>query len=168
MTRASDARRDAEFTVFVAARRTHLRRIAYAVCGDWHAADDLLQTALTKLYVAWPRVRRDGSEEAYCRRIIVRSNIDEHRRPWRRRESSGLDGHDAAAEPGLPTEDRSALLDALHALPDMQRRTVLLRHWLGLSVEETAAELGIAEGTVKSHTSRGVAALRGVLAPEPR
>jgi RNA polymerase sigma-70 factor (sigma-E family) len=154
------SRRDEEFTEFVASRQVHLRRIAYAVCGDWHRADDLLQTALTKLYVAWPRLRRDGREEAYVRQIIVRADIDEHRRPWRR-EQAGLDErHDGPAREGLAVEERSALFEALQALPVMQRKAVVLRHWLGLSVEETAAELGISEGTVKSHTSRGVAALR--------
>jgi RNA polymerase sigma-70 factor (sigma-E family) len=158
------AQRDREFTEFVAARQQHLRRIAYAVCGDWNRADDVLQSALTKLYVAWPRVRRAGTEEAYLRRIIVRTDIDEHRRAWRRREQPGLDGHDRAAREGLGVEDRSELFEALQSLPEMQRKTVLLRHWLGLSVEETAAELGIATGTVKSHTSRGVASLQQVLA----
>ena len=154
--------RDDEFAAFVAARQTHLRRIAYAVCGDWHRADDLLQTALVKLYVAWPRLHRDGREEAYTRQIIVRANIDEHRRPWRR-EQSGLDGHDPVARTGLPVEDRSALFDALQALPVMQRKVVVLRHWLGLSVEETAHELGISTGTVKSHSSRGIEKLQAVL-----
>ena len=161
MNRAS---RDDEFAAFVAARQTHLRRIAYAVCGDWHRADDLLQTALVKLYVAWPRLHRDGREEAYTRQIIVRANIDEHRRPWRR-EQSGLDGHDPVARTELPVEDRSALFDALQALPVMQRKVVVLRHWLGLSVEETAHELGISTGTVKSHSSRGIEKLQAALAP---
>ncbi len=159
----SSAERDASFTEFVTARRTHLRRIAYAICGDWHRADDLLQTALTKAYVAWPRIRRDGSEEAYVRRIIVNADLDERRRPWRR-ERPGLDGlPEQPARPTLPTEERTALFDALQALPTMQRRTVVLRHWLGLSVEETATELKIGVGTVKSHSSRGLAALQVVL-----
>jgi RNA polymerase sigma-70 factor (sigma-E family) len=160
----AQARRDAEFTDFVAARRTHLRRIAYAICGDWHQADDLLQIALTRLYRAWPRVRRDGREEAYARRIIVRANVDDRRRPWRRHEQAGLDGHETSVRDGLTVEDRSALVEALQELPVMQRKTVLLRHWLGLSVEETAAELGIAAGTVKSHTSRALHALQSTLA----
>ncbi len=154
--------RDDEFSEFVAARQVHLRRIAYAVCGDWHQADDLLQTALVKLYVAWPRLRLDGREEAYTRQIIVRASIDASRRPWRR-ERSGLDGHDPVARPGLPVEERSALFDALQDLPAMQRKVVVLRHWLGLSVEETARELGIATGTVKSHSSRGLDRLKTVL-----
>jgi RNA polymerase sigma-70 factor (sigma-E family) len=158
----SPAQRDAGFSEFVAARQTHLRRIAYAVCGDWHQADDLLQTALVKLYVAWPRLRREGREEAYVRRIIVRANIDEHRRPWRR-ERAGLDGHDPSAPETLAFEERSAMFEALQSLPVMQRKTVLLRHWLGLSVEETAQELRISPGTVKSHTSRGLDKLQAAL-----
>jgi RNA polymerase sigma-70 factor (sigma-E family) len=162
MSRASRGSRDAEYAEFVAARQVHLRRIAYAVCGDWHRADDLLQTALVKLYVAWPGLHRDGREEAYVRQILVRANIDESRRPWRR-ERSGLEGHDPAAPEGFALEERSALFDALQALPPMQRRTVLLRHWLGLSVEETAHELRISTGTVKSHTSRALEKLQQVL-----
>ena len=156
---------DAAFSDFVAARQAHLRRIAYALCGDWHRADDLLQTALTKLYVAWPRIRHAGGEEAYCRQIMVRANIDESRRPWRReRPSDRLPDH-PADEP-TPVEERSALFEALQALPAQQRKVVVLRHWLGLSVRETAAELGINEGTVKSHSSRGLASLEQVLAPQ--
>ena len=156
------ADRDAAFSEFVRARRTHLRRIAYGVCGDWHGADDLVQTALVKLYVAWPRVRRDGGEEAYARTIIVRSHIDETRRPWRRETSARRTAGGCGTEP-FPLEERDALFDALLALPLQQRKVVLLRHWLGLSVAETAAELGISQGTVKSHSSRALAALQEVL-----
>ncbi len=154
--------RDAEFTEFVAARQSHLRRIAYALCGDWHRADDLLQTALTKLYVAWPRIRNRGGEEAYCRQIMVRANIDESRRPWRRERPSDQLPDLPGAEP-TAFEERSALFDALQSLPAQQRKVVVLRHWLGLSVRETSIELGISEGTVKSHSSRGLASLQAVL-----
>ena len=156
--------RDAAFSEFVAARRGHLRRVAYAICGDWHRADDLVQTALVKLYVAWPRIERNGGEEAYVRTIIVRADVDEHRRPWRR-ELAGLPETDRPAREGLSVEDRSALFDALQALPVMQRKVVVLRHWLGLSVEETARELRIGTGTVKSHSSRGLEKLQSVLTP---
>lgn len=154
--------RDAAFTAFVEARRDHLRRTAYAVCGDWHRADDLVQTALVKLYAAWPRVRRAGSEEAYARTIIVRAAIDEARRPWRRERPT--DELPDRAEPDAPyaldAREHDELFEALQRLPAMQRSAVVLRHWLGLSVEETAATLRIGEGTVKSHTSRGLSALR--------
>ena len=150
--------RDTEFTLFVASRQGHLRRVAYALCCDPHRAEDLLQTSLAKLYVAWPRIRHDGEEEAYVRRIMVRANIDESRRPWRRERATD-DLGDRATPDTLPMEDRSALFEALQDLPVQQRKVVVLRHWLGLSIKETAAELGIGEGTVKSHSHRGLAAL---------
>lgn len=156
------ADREAEFTDFVAARQTHLRRVAYALCGDWHKAEDLLQTSLTKLYVAWPRLGPDSSPEAYVRRIMVRANIDESRRPWRRERPTDELTDRPAAE-GTSYEDRSALFEALQSLPEMQRKVVVLRHWLGLSVREAAEELGISEGTVKSHSHRGLTALEQVL-----
>ena len=149
---------------FVASRQGHLRRIAYALCGDRHRAEDLLQTSLTKLYVAWPRIKHDGDEEAYVRRIMVRANIDESRRPWRRERATD-DLGDRATSEGMPPEERSALFEALQALPLQQRKVVVLRHWLGLSVKETATELGLSEGTVKSHSHRGLAALEGSLSP---
>lgn len=156
------AEREAAYVEFVAARQAHLRRIAFGICGDWHQAEDLLQTSLVKLYVAWPRVRRDGREEAYVRRIMVRAQIDETRKPVRR-ERPGLDGLDPVAADPVSPEDRSALFDALQELPLMQRKVVLLRHWLGLSVREAAQELGISEGTVKSHSSRGIEKLQAAL-----
>ncbi len=150
----------------MAARQTHLRRVAYALCGDWHRAEDLLQTAFVKLYVAWPRLRDPAAAEGYARRILVRANVDESRRPWRR-ERPGLDGHDRAAATGPAYEERSALVEALQQLPAMQRKVVVLRHMLDLTVSQTADELGIGEGTVKSHSSRGLAALeRALLAAE--
>lgn len=156
------AEREAAYIEFVTTRRPHLRRIAYVICGDWTQADDLLQQALLKLYVAWPRVHRDGREEAYLRRILLNANIDESRRPWRRERSTDRLPDHPAREP-LAVEERSALMEALHLLPTMQRKCVLSRHWLGLSVAETSAELGIPEGTVKSYTSRGLATLEDVL-----
>jgi len=152
--------RDTEFTAYVAARQGHLRRVAYAVVGDWALAEDVLQTALAKLYVAWPRLHRDGREDAYVRQIIVRCHLDERRRGWFRRERPGLDGHDGPGRAPLPLEESSALFDALQELPPMQRRVVVLRHWLGLSVEETAADLQISTGTVKSYSHRALDRLR--------
>lgn len=153
------------FEEFVAARRTHLRRIAYGVCGDWVAAEDLVQTALAKLYVAWPRVHTQDAEEAYARRIIVRASIDESRRPWQR-ERSGLEGFDHPAPAGSDPGDRHDLVVALATLPVMQRKVVVLRHWVGLSVRETATELGIGEGTVKSYTSRALEKLHALMTQE--
>lgn len=152
--------RDVEFGQFVAARRTRLYRTAYLLCGDPHLAEDLVQTALAKLYAAWPRVARADNVDAYARRTVVNAHVDETRRGWRRERAMG----DALPEP--PHEDRAtpedadALWAALRALAPGQRRVVVLRHYWGLSVEETAADLGISPGTVKSQTSDALAALR--------
>jgi RNA polymerase sigma-70 factor (sigma-E family) len=157
---------DASYVEFVTAHQARLRRIAYAVCRDDSRAEDVLQEAFVKLYLSWSKVRLQGVEEAYARRIIVNADIDDRRRPWRRHRTAASDEHLArvAAPEPLSVEDRSELLEAVRALPAMQRRTVVLRHLVGLTVEETAAELGIGEGTVKSHTSRGLATLRDSLA----
>jgi RNA polymerase sigma-70 factor (sigma-E family) len=159
------SQRDAEFEAYVAAARPRLRRLAYSLCGDWHAADDVVQTALAKLYVVWPRVSRASDQDAYVRRTVARTTIDESRRPWRR-ERSGLEGHDRSYDDERPIRDD--LVSALQRLPEMQRKAVVLRHWLGLSVAETASDLGIAEGTVKSHTSRALAALHELMSEVDR
>lgn len=152
---------DAEFTQYVAARRKTLLTAAYFCCGSWNHAEDVLQTALAKLYVAWPRVRRRGTEEAYVRRIIVNAAIDEGRRPWRREHPV-----DAIPERGYEPLDRaesSELMTAIAALPPRQRQVLVLRHWLGMSVDETANDLGISPGTVKSQTAQALKHLRSAL-----
>lgn len=154
--------RDAEFSEFVAAHQRQLRRFAYSLCGDWSQAEDLLQTALTKLYVAWPKVRERSSEHSYARQIIMRARVDESRRPWRR-EHSGLEGFDHPAAPSPDIHDRDELIQALAQIPKRQREVVVLRHLMGLSVEQTADELGLAPGTVKAHTHRALPRLRELL-----
>jgi RNA polymerase sigma-70 factor (sigma-E family) len=161
------ATRDEEYSEYVAQRRTQLRRIAYLLCGDVHKAEDLVQTALLKLYVAWPRVRRAGNVDAYARRILVNSGIDESRRPWRR-EDVGLDGVEVLMQEDFAVEDRRVLIEALASLPIGQRQVVVLRYFVGLSVEETAADLHCKPGTVKSQCSRALARLNDLLTAQFR
>jgi len=164
---ARPRRHEAAFSDYVVASQDRLRRVAYALCGDWHLADDLLQEALTKLYLAWPRLREDHDPDGYVRTILVRTSIDAHRRRQRRVRTVTLGAdRDVAEAPGSPVEERDALITALQALPEQQRKVVVLRHWLGLSVRETSVELGINEGTVKSHSSRGLASLERALSPQ--
>lgn len=155
--------RELAYVEFAASRRDQLRRIAYGMCGDWHKADDLVQNALIKLYVAWPRVVRGGREDAYVRKILLNAAIDDSRRPSRRERATD-ELPEVVAPASTALEDHDSLVAAMQTLPAQQRATVLLRHWLGLSVAETANELGIAEGTVKSHCSRGLETLRGLMA----
>lgn len=153
--------RDEAFSAFVRERQAHLLRIAHALTGQRSSAEDLLQTALVKLYVAWPRLRRPEAAEAYARTTMVRAHIDETRRPWRREVPSEAlpDRADSAADTAAGAGDET-LLAALGALTPMQRSVVVLRHWLDLSVEQTARELGISTGAVKTHSHRAIAALR--------
>jgi RNA polymerase sigma-70 factor (sigma-E family) len=146
------------FRAFAWSQRAKLRRTAYLLCGDWHQADDLVQITLVKLYVAWKRVRSGENPEAYTRRILTRSFLDERRRPWRREALAGTVEDRAAARHSA--EDRLDLRAALALLPPGQRATIVLRFWADASVAETAEALNCSEGTVKSQTARAIAALR--------
>ncbi len=156
---------DEAFASYVAQRRLQLFRTACLLCGDPHQAEDIVQDALARLYVAWPRASRAHDIDGYVRRTIVNTHLNQVRRPWRREKVSSTLG-EQPAEVHLATEDLQVLWAALRRLPLGQRRVVVLRHYLGLSVEETAADLGISAGTVKSQTSDALAALRRALATE--
>src|SRR5262249_36617405 len=150
------------FSEYVVARRPLMYRTAWVLCGDHHQAEDLVQHVLTRLYVAWPRVARMDSVDGYVRAMLVNANLDRVRR---RRETVDLRGFDQPA--GAVDHDAALdLRDALAELAPGQRRAVALRHLWGLSVEETAAVLGIAPGTVKSQTADAVRRLRVLLAPQ--
>lgn len=159
--------RDAEFGDFLDSRAVVMRRTAYLLCGgDWHRAEDLVQITLTKVYVAWPRLRRDGSVDAYSRKVMVRSAIDESRRAFRRRESIVEELPEVAGPPN-GVDEAVDVRRALARLPAGQRAVVVLRYWEDLSVTETAALLGKSEGTVKSQAAKGLATLRRLLAENP-
>lgn len=146
------------FRAYATSSRAALRRTAYLLCGDWHKADDLVQSALVKLYVAWPRLRSTEAPGAYTHRILVRCFLDERRRPWRREASLDLAEHEPALE--RSTDELLDLRAALVRLPRRQRATLLLRYWLDATVAETADTLGCSEGTVKSQTARALSSLR--------
>lgn len=155
--------RDQEFTAYYADRGARMRSYAYLLCGNWHLAEDLAQTAFVKLYLAWNRVNERSTLDQYLRRIITRSVLDEWRRPWRRERPTGslalLDR--ATADP--PADERIWLRRVLSDLPPRQRATLVLRFWEDLSVTQTAEVLGVSEGTVKSQTAHGLRALRDLL-----
>lgn len=161
--RSEQTARDAEFTEFVASRRVRLYRTAYLLCGDAHRAEDIVQQALAKLYVSWKRVRRADSVDAYARRSVLNVYLDDRSRASSREVVAPI--ADRAVRTGLAPEDADLLWQAIRELPEGQRRVVVLRHYWGLSVDETAADLGISAGTVKSQTSTALARLRGVLVP---
>jgi RNA polymerase sigma-70 factor (sigma-E family) len=155
------AEEERAYTEYVQGRVISLRRTAYRLCGDWQLAEDLTQSALIKLFIAWRRAREARSVDAYSQQILVRQWLDETRRPWRR-TTSVPDLPDAAARNDDPT-NRLVLITALAHVPPRQRAAVVLRFWEGLSVAETAEAMKCSQGTVKSQTSAGLAALRRLL-----
>lgn len=153
-----------EYVTCVTASAPMLVRFAYRRCGDWHRAEDAVQTALTKLYLAWPRLENRSLIDAYARRIVVRALIDERRLGWFRRELSTDELPDRAGpDPTAGTGDRVAVLAALSKVPPRQRAVLVLRFWEDRSVEQVAAHLGCSIGTVKSQSARGLRTLRGLL-----
>jgi RNA polymerase sigma-70 factor (sigma-E family) len=143
---------DSEFAASVLSSQRRLRRVAYLVCGDFHRAEDIVQTALAQVYARWDRIRREDGPEGYAHRAVVNAAIDERRRPWRREHATGfLPDRVAPADDGITP----AVLAALATLPRRQRAVVVLRYVEDLDVEQTAALLGISTGTVKSQGSAG-------------
>lgn len=152
------------FREFVTSQMASLRKLAYVTCGDWHVAEDAVANALVKLYPRWRKLERP---DLYAKTMVYHAAIDETRRSWRRERSAG----DAMPEvpqrdPAGAADERMRLRAALDTVPARQRAAVVLRHYLGLSLEDTAGVLGCTVGTAKSQASRGLAKLREVLANE--
>jgi RNA polymerase sigma-70 factor (sigma-E family) len=153
------ANRDREFTEFVIEQRAALVRLAaLLVSGDMAKAEDVVQTALTKLYLAWPRVRSDTAG-AYARRCVVNAAMDDHRSLFSRREEVSAQLPDlAAADP--QRGDAAELVAMLATLSAGMRAAVVLRYVEGLSIAEAADAMGCSEGNVKSQSARGLERLR--------
>jgi RNA polymerase sigma-70 factor (sigma-E family) len=155
---ATMATLDEEFSAFVAARADHLFRQAWLLTGSRPAAEDLVQTALTKAYAAWSRVRRADDPVAYVHGVLMKSFLSDRRR----RSSAEL----PVAEPRIETVaqpdpadvqvDRIALAGALATLSRTDRAVVVLRYWHDRSVDETAAALGLSEAAVKNRSLRAL------------
>lgn len=151
----------ADFTEWVAARQPALRRTAYLLCaGDGHAADDLTQATLAKMYVAWARLRDVHDIDAYARRVMVNEHRSLWRRAWRRHEVVA----EQVPEQPIAAQEYDGARDEVWALvqtlPRNQRAVIVLRYYEDLSEAEIAEALGISRGTVKSHASRALAKLR--------
>lgn len=153
--------RDREFSAFVSAQRAVLVRLAaLLLTGDRATAEDVVQTALTRLYVTWPKVRPD-TLNAYARRSVVNAVIDDRRKLFRRRERSQAELPDVTTVESRDV-DQTAVIALLSTLPARMRAAVVLRYIEGLNAAETADALGCSEGTVRSQSARGLERLRAV------
>lgn len=153
---------DPGFAAYVRGRQGHLLRVAVLLCGDVHAAEDLLQDALMKLMRHWRRVGA-GQPDAYVRTVMYRDNIDR----WKKRRLEVLTDEtpEVAVAYGAQWAQGRDVRDALQQLPTRQRAVLVLRYFEDLTEAETARVLGIAVGTVKSQAHDGLRTLRDLLGP---
>lgn len=157
---ADDERR---YVDYVSSRLTWLRKIAFLLCQDWHHADDVAQAAITKLYVHWRTASRADNLDGYVRRIVVHEFLGIKRTAWASRVDLSGDPPDDLVGPEDDPTTRMVVRRALAEVPPRQRAALVLRYYCELSVDETAAALGCAPGTVKSQTARGLQSLRRAL-----
>lgn len=155
-------RADDDFTDFVRAGSAALVRMAWVMTGDEQSARDAVQVALAKTWNRWGSVRRRDAPEVYVRRVIVTTVLS-----WRRRRAYNQELPTASVAERGETRDEIADLDlrlsvaaALAKLPARQRAVIVLRYLEDLSEQDTASVMGCSVGTVKSHTSRAMLALR--------
>ncbi len=154
------------FRDFVVGRSPVLLRTAYLLTGDWGHAEDLLQTALAKVYRAWDRLHDRESLEAYTRRVMVNTHTTWWRRAWKAERPTGALPDWPGPDVVSASDDRDRLRRALLTLPARQRACVVLRHYDDQSEAEVARLMGCSVGTVKSQCARGLARLREALAED--
>ncbi|WP_371496730.1 SigE family RNA polymerase sigma factor [Kitasatospora sp. NBC_00374] len=153
-----------DFEEFASTRARRLFHVAYMMCGDWHQAQDLVQTTLAKMFSIWGRLRRGQDEpglDAYARKVLLRYYLS-HRRLRKSTEiviAEVPDSPESALSPDL----RVTLTAALRLLPPRNRAVVVLRYLEDRSIEEVADLLGMSTGSVKSLNTRSLAKLRGIL-----
>ena len=158
---------DERFAAFVREHGERHLRAAVLLTGDWHAAEDLVQASLAKLYRAWPRLDTSADPGAYLRQVMVNTHRSWWRARWRREKPAadlpeGPDGDDHAERHALGVTVRQALA----RLPRQQRAVLVLRYFEDLPEAEVARLLGCSAGSVKTHAHRGLRALRAQLGGE--
>jgi len=153
------------FHEFVGARLEMWRRTAYLLSRDWHGADDLVGITVGQLYRNWSRAREADNIDAYVHGMLAHAFLDERRRPWRRERVEAEPAFDCGSVDLSMSaiEEREALLALVRQLPPRRRAVIVLRFYCDLSVAQTAAVIGLSEGTVKSQCARGLDALRHLL-----
>ncbi|MDQ2750033.1 MAG: SigE family RNA polymerase sigma factor [Actinomycetota bacterium] len=151
-------RDEAGFRSFVEANGATLLHAARLLTGDHHRGEDLVQGALTKVYLKWDRI---DTPLAYARKALVTGHIDSTRRKWwGERPTDVLPDQPGRADGLAASDERDELRRLLGELNPRERAVVVLRYYCDQSEHETAAALGIPVGTVKSTCARALARLR--------
>jgi RNA polymerase sigma-70 factor (sigma-E family) len=161
-------RADDGFAAFAASCSPALLRSARLLTGDHHLAEDLVQAVLLKLYLRWGRSRRWDSPPAYARRVLFTTYLAWSGRRWSGERATGaLPERPAAGPDPFADAETGPVQQALAGLPRGQRAVLVARFHEDLSVEQTAALLGITTGTVKSQTAKALDRMRQALVTEP-
>jgi RNA polymerase sigma-70 factor (sigma-E family) len=151
-------RDEAEFRAFVEANGATLLHAARLLTGDHHRGEDLVQTALTKVYLKWGRI---AAPLPYARRALVNAHIDQTRRRWwGERPTETLPEGSSELTTTAESDSRDELRRMLAGLAPKDRAVIVLRYYCDLSEQDTAATLGLPVGTVKSSCARALARLR--------
>jgi RNA polymerase sigma-70 factor (sigma-E family) len=151
---------DPVFRDYVRSRSRALVRTAYLLTGNMADAEDLVQSALAKTYVAWDRIQDRSALDGYVRRAIINTHISW----WRRRRVEEYPTDEIPDQAVVDHHEKSELQESLRRaidrLPQRMRAAVLLRYYDDMTEAEVAEVLGISLGTVKSTVSRAMAKLR--------
>lgn len=150
-----------DFADFVKGSQRRLIHLADLLTGDRGRAEDLVQHALVKVHLSWPRLR-SGNPEAYARTVLVHASVDLwRRRRWVEESDTKLMERPAPADHAADLAQRDAVMRALALLTRRERAVLVLRYYADLSELEIAREIGCRTGTVKSTSARAIAKLRG-------
>lgn len=148
-----------EFDRFYASTSGRVRAVAYALTGDWADAEDLVQDAFGAAHRNWAKVAAYDDPGAWVRRLVMNRSVSR----WRRLKREAALVLRLGSRTIEAVDDRDpidpAFWTAVRALPAQQARAITLYYLDDLSVEQVARELGCSEGSVKTHLSRGRAAL---------
>ncbi|MEO6510800.1 MAG: SigE family RNA polymerase sigma factor [Nocardioides sp.] len=155
----------ADFDDWVAARGPSLLRLAYVLTGNRADAEDAVQDALSRALPRWERIRAVGDPDAYVRRMVVNAHTSWWRK-FRRRETPVAEAFTPGTTDVTAGDEHDRVWRACLALPETQRVAVVLRYYEQLEYAEIAALTDVAEGSVRSRVSRGLAALRATLGEE--
>lgn len=148
-----------DFEDFVHATGNRLMRTAVLLCGDWHLAEDLLQTTYAKVYARWRKVSAAEEPLAYTRTVLLNTYLS-HRRLKRSTELPTESFPESAVANPNEQATRLDVLAAMRSLGAMDRAVLALRYWEDFSVSETARLLGMSEGAVRTRSTRATAKLR--------
>jgi RNA polymerase sigma-70 factor (sigma-E family) len=151
---------DSDFAEFVDGRFTALQRFGYLLTGEWHQAEDLVQTSLTKVWFHRKSLRTAAALESYTRTVMVNTSTQWWRRKWKGETPTERLPESAAPSAFGTVDDRDLLIRALSTLPRRTRAALALRYFEDLPEAEIAQIMGCSTGTVKSHISRGLGKLR--------